>query len=205
MTDIATTIEGIQNESTALNTHIQNLNTRIQNLMMVFTEKEKQHQEDVAAEKQAAESWIKEQREVLKVEQERVQDERAAWELEKEAMLKVYKFKTKIVKLNIGGTLMATRLHTLRCAGGMLASLFSGRFEPDKDEDNNVFLDFDGKLFSEWLNLLRQVANGEEVMVPHKLKTLCKFLQPNTKKKKVHCGNSHYSTATKEETYLVAM
>lgn len=198
MTDIATTIEGIQNESTALN-------TRIQTLMMALTEKEKQHQEDVAAEKQTAETWMKEQREVLEVEQKLVQDERAAWETEKQDMLKLYKFKTKIVQLNIGGTLMATRLHTLRCAGGMLASLFSGRFEPDKDEDNNVFLDFDGKLFSEWLNLLRQVANGEEVMVPHKLKTMCKFLQPNTKKKKVKSGNGHYSTATKEETYLVAI
>lgn len=177
MTSIATTIESIKSESTALN-------ARIHTLMAALDKKEKDDIKKRKQKKADLEKYVNQQRQELEKEKEVVKAERAAWEAEKESLANFYKFKNKIVKINAGGTLMTTRLSTLTCAGGMLEALFSGRFEPDKDEEGNVFIDLDGSDFSQWLKLLRQVANGQEPFIPEHLEGMEKFLQPNTKQKR---------------------
>ncbi|MAE78882.1 MAG: hypothetical protein CL967_03795 [Euryarchaeota archaeon] len=144
--------------------------------------------------KKELEKDVNDQREAIEVERNALQLEKSKWQFEKKKLQDFYKFGKKIVKINVGGTLMTTRLSTLTCAGGMLASLFSGRFEPDTDDEGNFFIDLDGTLFAEWLNLLRQVANGEKTLVPSHLQCMLKFLQPEYEMER-----NHYN---KQEFYL---
>ena len=54
----------------------------------------------------------------------------------------------KTVKLNVGGVHFKTSLLTLtKERDSMLASMFSGRFEENLDEDGSFFIDRDGDLF----------------------------------------------------------
>ena len=105
--------------------------------------------------------------------------ERAEWEVEKSLIKSQYKFEEPLVQLNVGGKCMTTRLSTLKCSGGFLESLFSGKFTPDKDKDGNIFIDQDGEDFVRWLKLLRVVSNGNCARVPNDLHYLADFLQPS--------------------------
>lgn len=70
-----------------------------------------------------------------------------------------YKFPS-VVNLSVGGKKFATRLSTLRkYPDSMLAVMFSGRHEVDKDQDNNYFIDRDGTYFHYILNFLRNAED----------------------------------------------
>ena len=99
------------------------------------------------------------------------------WNEDQETFKKSYKFKNKIIRLNVGGQQMSTKLSTLQDAGGYLSSLFSGRFEPDYDETGAVFLDLDGDHFKEILDLLRYQGVELKQPLPSYLQNACKYLQ----------------------------
>ncbi|CAG5118760.1 unnamed protein product [Candidula unifasciata] len=61
-----------------------------------------------------------------------------------------------IIPLNVGGHLYMTRLSTLlKFSDSMLAAMFSGRHQIDKDKDGNFFLDSNGSVFGHILEYLR--------------------------------------------------
>ena len=61
-----------------------------------------------------------------------------------------------MIPLNVGGVRYMTRLSTLKkYPDSMLAALFSGRYQVDKDADGNFFLDSNGMLFGYLLEFLR--------------------------------------------------
>lgn len=61
-----------------------------------------------------------------------------------------------VIPLNVGGIKYVTRLSTLKkYPDSMLAALFSGRYQVDKDADGNFFLDSNGILFGYLLEFLR--------------------------------------------------
>lgn len=61
-----------------------------------------------------------------------------------------------VVPLNVGGIKYVTRLSTLKkYPDSMLAALFSGRYQVDKDAEGNFFLDSNGILFGYLLEFLR--------------------------------------------------
>eukprot|EP01122_Echinamoeba_exundans_P006644 TRINITY_DN1913_c0_g1_i1.p1 TRINITY_DN1913_c0_g1~~TRINITY_DN1913_c0_g1_i1.p1 ORF type:complete len:371 (-),score=62.03 TRINITY_DN1913_c0_g1_i1:83-1195(-) len=61
-----------------------------------------------------------------------------------------------VVKLNVGGQIFTTTTQTLcKAPGGMLASMFSGRFQIPVDDTGAVFIDRDPKHFNLILNFLR--------------------------------------------------
>lgn len=81
-----------------------------------------------------------------------------------------YKF-PNVINLSVGGKKFATRLSTLRkYPDSMIAVMFSGRHEVDKDQDNNYFIDRDGTYFHYILNFLRNeedlppFSEAEEVL-----------------------------------------
>tara|TARA_X000000368_G_scaffold310730_1_gene248612 strand:- start:141 stop:674 length:534 start_codon:yes stop_codon:yes gene_type:complete len=61
------------------------------------------------------------------------------------------------VKLNVGGVKYETTLTTLTADGddSMLGSMFSGRHELHPNDEGEIFIDRDGRLFGHILNLLR--------------------------------------------------
>uniref|UniRef100_A0A6I8N1G7 BTB/POZ domain-containing protein KCTD7 n=1 Tax=Ornithorhynchus anatinus TaxID=9258 RepID=A0A6I8N1G7_ORNAN len=62
----------------------------------------------------------------------------------------------EVVPLNIGGTIFATRLSTLRrYEDTMLAAMFSGRHYIPTDAEGRYFIDRDGTFFGDVLNFLR--------------------------------------------------
>jgi hypothetical protein len=61
------------------------------------------------------------------------------------------------VKLDVGGVHFTTSLTTLMTEPeSMLAAMFSGRHELEKDDDGRVFIDRDGELFKYVLQYLRE-------------------------------------------------
>ena len=63
---------------------------------------------------------------------------------------------SKIVNLNVGGTIFSTSRETLSAGGdSFFASLISENFKVERDQHNNIFIDRDPKLFSAVLNFLR--------------------------------------------------
>lgn len=63
---------------------------------------------------------------------------------------------SKIVNLNVGGTIFSTSRETLNAGGdSFFASLISENFKVERDQHNNIFIDRDPKLFSAVLNFLR--------------------------------------------------
>ena len=61
-----------------------------------------------------------------------------------------------IIPLNVGGVKYMTRLSTLlKFSDSMLAAMFSGRHQIDKDNEGNFFLDSNGTVFSHILEYLR--------------------------------------------------
>ncbi|XP_077992000.1 BTB/POZ domain-containing protein KCTD7-like [Glandiceps talaboti] len=67
-----------------------------------------------------------------------------------------------VVRLNVGGLHFTTRLSSLqKYEDSMLAAMFSGRHNTDKDQDGRYFIDRDGKYFIHILNYLR-----DEVLPP---------------------------------------
>ncbi|ESP02538.1 hypothetical protein LOTGIDRAFT_85331, partial [Lottia gigantea] len=61
-----------------------------------------------------------------------------------------------IIPLNVGGVIFMTRLSTLlRYPDSMLAAMFSGRYQVDKDKDDHFFLDSNGNIFGHILEYLR--------------------------------------------------
>ncbi|KAH3886702.1 BTB/POZ domain-containing protein KCTD7-like [Dreissena polymorpha] len=61
-----------------------------------------------------------------------------------------------VLPLNVGGVKYVTRLSTLKkYPDSMLAALFSGRYQVDKDAEGNYFLDSNGILFGYLLEFLR--------------------------------------------------
>ena len=63
-----------------------------------------------------------------------------------------------VVKMNVGGTVMASKRSTLcQIQGSLLASMFGGSWDDslDLDEDGNIFLDFNPVHFSTLLDYLR--------------------------------------------------
>ena len=83
--------------------------------------------------------------------------ERLALDKQKKAFVGDQKFKTqKKIKLDVGGKIFSTSITTLVSEpDSMLAAMFSGRFELEKDEEGTFFIDRDGKHFGHILNWLR--------------------------------------------------
>jgi hypothetical protein len=75
---------------------------------------------------------------------------------EEEFIRNLQKQENNPINLNVGGQLFTTSLTTL-CfePNSMLASMFSGRFEMQKDKNGCVFLDRDPIYFGHILNWLR--------------------------------------------------
>ncbi|XP_078581597.1 BTB/POZ domain-containing protein KCTD6-like [Branchiostoma floridae x Branchiostoma japonicum] len=62
----------------------------------------------------------------------------------------------KVVPLNVGGRHFSTFLSTLvRDEGSMLAAMFSGRHQVERDKDGCYFIDRDGRAFAHILEFLR--------------------------------------------------
>lgn len=60
------------------------------------------------------------------------------------------------VSLNVGGEIYTTTLDTLtRCRDSMLGAMFTGQIPVLRDNQGNVFIDRDGKVFRYILNYLR--------------------------------------------------
>jgi hypothetical protein len=71
---------------------------------------------------------------------------------------------SKIIKLNVGGQYFATTLTTLtKDKDSMLAAMFSGQYQLEKDESGCVFIDRDGKYFSYVLHYLRTNELSAEI------------------------------------------
>lgn len=87
---------------------------------------------------------------------DKIQAERDAWEVEKEAIRKRHPIDGEIISLNIGGKLhVKTELDVLTSVeGSHLKQLFSER-HPLKKIDDEVFIDRDGKTFELLINYLR--------------------------------------------------
>ena len=63
---------------------------------------------------------------------------------------------SKIINLNVGGTVFATSRETLEAAGdSFFSSLIGENFKAERDHNNNLFIDRDPKLFRDVLNFLR--------------------------------------------------
>ncbi|XP_068460184.1 BTB/POZ domain-containing protein KCTD21-like [Clinocottus analis] len=63
------------------------------------------------------------------------------------------------VMLNVGGEVYTTTLDTLtRCRDSMLGAMFTGQIPVLRDNEGNVFIDRDGKVFRYILNYLRSSA-----------------------------------------------
>ena len=79
----------------------------------------------------------------------------------------------KRIKLNVGGKVFTTTIETLnKDPGSMLASMFSGRFEMNPDEDGCYFIDRDSKHFRRILNYLRT----GQVVLPEKQSSMAELL-----------------------------
>ena len=62
----------------------------------------------------------------------------------------------KIIRLNVGGIIFTTSLDTLLSdENSMLALMFSGKYNVEKDEEGRYFIDRDGTHFRYILNFLR--------------------------------------------------
>jgi len=80
-----------------------------------------------------------------------------------------------IIKLNVGGTLFTTSVSTLTSIKGtFFDSMFSGRWEPKKDEDGCFFIDRDPIVFRHILNFLRDHEIDLEQLSTSKQKSLLK-------------------------------
>ena len=132
---------------------------------------------ELEAKRENFERNLKRERMQLDKEVSAFEDNIQKWNDDQETFKKTYQFKNKIIRLNVGGQLMSTKLATLQEAGGYLGSLFSGRFEPDYDDTGAVFLDLDGDHFKEILDLLRHQGVDLKKPLPMYLKNACKYLQ----------------------------
>ncbi len=73
-----------------------------------------------------------------------LQKEKQELEEEKVKGLKFIEKNKNSVKLNVGGINFQTSLSNLTKLPSMLSTMFSGRFETEKDETGSVFIDRDG-------------------------------------------------------------
>ena len=90
-----------------------------------------------------------------KADSDATRDERAAWEEEKARIATTHTFDS-IIKLNVGGHVLATTLATLtRYPDTMLGAMSSGRHALVKDDNGAYFIDRDGTHFREIVNFLR--------------------------------------------------
>ena len=91
--------------------------------------------------------------EKLRIETE---EKRRALEEEKAAMEGAHTFQKNWIKLNVGGHRFETSLQTLTSVPDTyFSSFFSGRFELKPNQDNEYYIDRDGRLFNHVLNFLR--------------------------------------------------
>ena len=155
-----------------------------ENLTEMLTKQQAEFQEmkvstetELAAKREVLYEDVARDRKQLTLDQSQFDENVKQWQEQQEKFKSTYNFQNKIVKLNIGGEHMSTRLQTLQNAGGFLSSLFSGRFEPDYDENGAVFIDLDGSNFKEILNLLRHSSVPLTQALPQRLKNAMKYLQ----------------------------
>ena len=81
------------------------------------------------------------------------------------------------IKLDVGGSTFTTSLHTLkRDPDSMLAAMFSGRHELQKESDGSYFVDRDGTHFRHILNFLRD-GSVDTDMLPNNSVTLKELLR----------------------------
>jgi hypothetical protein len=74
---------------------------------------------------------------------------------------------TDVIQLNVGGQLIMTSRSTLtRMTKSTLAIMFNGRWEDklNRDQQRNIFLDFNPILFQHLLEQLRLIENPEEII-----------------------------------------
>lgn len=106
---------------------------------------------------QEAEEALKEREENLSQREGKLQD---AENFVRDQQIK----NSKKIKLNVGGQKFVTTLTSLTLwKDSMLASMFSGRYTLEKDEDGCYFIDRSGKLFSYILDYLRSGYLSAEV------------------------------------------
>ena len=155
-----------------------------ENLTEMLTKQQAEFQEmkvstetELAAKREVLYEDVARDRKQLTLDQSQFDENVKQWQEQQEKFKSTYNFQNKIVKLNVGGEHMSTRLQTLQNAGGFLSSLFSGRFEPDYDENGAVFIDLDGSNFKEILNLLRHSSVPLTQALPQRLKNAMKYLQ----------------------------
>lgn len=70
---------------------------------------------------------------------------------------RVYPPEEQVVKLDVGGVLFTTSVHTLRkYPDSLLALLFSAQHKLNRNDSDYVFLDRNGKIFGYVLDWLRR-------------------------------------------------
>eukprot|EP01125_Pyxidicula_operculata_P019967 TRINITY_DN7270_c0_g1_i1.p1 TRINITY_DN7270_c0_g1~~TRINITY_DN7270_c0_g1_i1.p1 ORF type:complete len:289 (-),score=44.09 TRINITY_DN7270_c0_g1_i1:28-894(-) len=111
--------------------------------------------------------------ELIKEEKRKLEDEMKIIALEKEQWKGQQKYlekvqTNKIVKLNIGGTIFMTSLSTVKdtTQSEFFRSLFSGRWEPQHDENGCIFIDRDPTMFKYVLNHLRGLEVPLKIFTP---------------------------------------
>jgi len=97
---------------------------------------------------------LREKEAELSLAQKAFEEQKTKWDEEKD---KIANLTTRRVKLDVGGVFFTTSLHTLtRSKGSMLESMFGGRWKLEKDENDRVFIDRNGKYFQFVLDYLRK-------------------------------------------------
>ena len=105
---------------------------------------------------------LQEARKALAVERQQMIED---FETEKKKMVQFQEQQSGLVKLNIGGKLYQTSRSTLTKYKSFFFSLFSGRFQIEKDENSAIFIDREGKHFGLILNYLRDGILPPEMKV----------------------------------------
>lgn len=126
----------------------------------------RKHQEAIQAEATRLQEAIQAAAEGLAEERRALEEERAALEQEKAAMAVLSASDEDLVELSVGGREFCTTRSALTQEEGLLAAMFSGRWEASlpKDPNGRIFLDLDPDCFDKVLRSLRiRRLTGEAV------------------------------------------
>jgi hypothetical protein len=145
---------------------------------------------------------------LLESEFQHMRKERAALDNVRAAISQRPFISTQKVKLDVGGKLFATTIHTLTTIPDCyFGTTFSGRWEIELDSDGTFFIDRDPSAFHHILNFLRDYPNTtirKELLTPYELHMLTQeaefyTIQPLMELLAVPVASSTVSGLTKSE------
>ena len=123
------------------------------------------------------EERIKTEKQELLNDRQEFEEARDRFRQEIETLEKIHRIQETKIKLDIGGQIHTTSIQTLRRdPDSMLAAMFSGRHELQKEPDGSYFIDRDGTFFRYTLNFLRD-GTLEAGTLPGKVPTLREILR----------------------------